>query len=387
MGFVKNRMMEIEARGYEDAPDRMVCARMFPRQRYIRERIDSKGEEGICDYCGDKTLVLPLQKILEMVFEEFIKIFENPAENLPFESGGEWDELEGSGLHKEWAGYILPDDRSIMSAYDALSSVRFHPYDDAITEEISNCFIEDGWVLKDTFEATDDERMSTNWDEFWKNTIKDKCNGISYDAIRAKFSHLLDYISESIASNLHSLTTEISKGEKLYRCVNYKTVPNPLEAENLWAPPADKAISQRMSREGQSRFYASFDIETPLAEAVDSGIGQHHCLGTFKLKENISVLDFTNIPEPNILNVPDVFAYRFFYRFAYAITQEVKDYEKVKYIPTQLMRDIIEDGFSRAGILGIKYRSVKGNNSTNVVLFLDNETCANYLILASTKII
>lgn len=387
MGRAKNHMMEIESRGYEDAPDKKVCARAFPKQRYIREKIDFQGEVGICDYCGDKTLVLPLQDVLEMVFDEFNEIFEEPDANLPFESGGEWEELRGSGIHKELSGYILPDSRSIMSTRDALEYVGFEPYDDEILDDISDCFHKDLWVLKDTFEATDDERMSTNWDEFWMNTIKDKSNGISYDTIRAKYSHLLDYISDSIASNLHALTTVIPKGEKLYRCVNYKKVPNPLEANNLWAPTIDKASSQRMSQEGQSRFYASFDKETPLAEASNSGEGQHHCLGVFELKSDIRVLDFTDIPEPNILNVPDVFAYRFFYRFAYAITQEVKDSEKVKYVPTQLMRDIIEDDFSRAGILGIKYRSVKGYNSANVVLFLDNETCANYLELNYTDIL
>lgn len=386
MGFAKKHMMEIEARGYEDAPDKKVCARMFPRQRYIREKIESQGEEGICDYCGEEAIVLPLQDVLKMFVDAFDDIFEDPDANLPFESGGEWDEYNGSGLHKEQSGYILPDGRLIMSTREALESVGFEPAVDAITDDICDSFYRDQWVLQDTFEATDDERMTANWDEFWKNTIKDKCEGISYDDIRAKYSHLLDYISECIGSNLHSLTTIIPKGKKLYRCVNYKNVPNPLEAKHLWAPPNECASSQRMSREGQSRFYASFDKETPIAEASNSGEGRQHCLGVFKLKSDVRVLDFTDIDEPNILNVPDVFAFRFFYKFAYAITQEVKDSEKVKYVPTQLMRDIIEDGFSRAGILGIKYRSVKGNNTTNVVLFLDNETCENYLNLDSTEI-
>ena len=74
-----------------------------------------------------------------------------------------------------------------------------------------------------------------------------------------------------IGSKLHSLRTILSKDSLRYRCVNYKNIPNTLTAENLWAPPVKFATSQRMSRKGQSRFYASFDRETPLSEAVNNG--------------------------------------------------------------------------------------------------------------------
>lgn len=386
MGGVKNLMMEYEARGYSDAPDKKVCAKMFPNQRYIRELIQMKGEYGVCDYCGKEDFVLSLQNVVEFVFDEFQKIFETP-DNLPFESRGIWDELAGTGLHKECAGYILPDERSIMSTGEALFFAGFEPDDDNISDDISGCILEDAWVLKNPFELTDEETMSHNWEEFWKNTINATKEGKSYCSIRVENSYLLDYISASIASNIHSLKTVIRKGDRLYRCVNYKKIPQPLEAKHLWAPPAEKASSQRMSRDGQSRFYASFDSETPLREAVSDGSVQYHCLGEFELEEDIEILDFSNIPSPNILNVPDMFAYRFFYKFSYAITQQVGDDEKEKYVPTQLMRDIIEENFLRLGILGIKYRSVKGKNTTNVVLFVDDASCGKYLRLIFKKVL
>ena len=100
-----------------------------------------------------------------------------------------------------------------------------------------------------------------------------------------------------------------------------------------------------------------------------------------QLKKEVGLLDFTNIPEPNILNVPDYLAYRFLYGFQNAITQQVGeiDSEKHKYVPTQIMRDLIENDFSRAGIMGIKYRSVKNDGQPNVVLFLDNNTSGEWL--------
>ena len=162
-----------------------------------------------------------------------------------------------------------------------------------------------------------------------------------------------------------------------------------MTAENLWAPPVKFATSQRMSRKGQSRFYASFDRETPLSEAVNNGENEFHCLGIFRMEKEVGLLDFTNIPEPNILNVPDYFAYRFLYGFQNEITQHVgeSDSKKHKYVPTQIMRDLIENDFSRAGIMGIKYRSVKNDGHPNVVLFLDNNTCDNCLELIDKEII
>ena len=169
--------------------------------------------------------------------------------------------------------------------------------------------------------------------------------------------------------------------------MNYAVVPNPLLPQNLWAPPVKYATAQRMSRHGQSRFYASFDKQTPIQEAVSGGTDKKHCLGEFALKNDIKVLDFTNVPEANILNVSDFLVYRFYVSFANAITQPVADDEKHKYIPTQLMRDIIEEGYKNVGIVGIKYRSVKGADTENVVLFLDEHSCINYLELVNTEIL
>ena len=56
-------------------------------------------------------------------------------------------------------------------------------------------------------------------------------------------------------------------------------------------------------------------------------------------------------------------------------------------VPTQIMRDLIENDFSRAGIMGIKYRSVKNDGQPNVVLFLDNNTCGDCLELIDKEFI
>lgn len=387
MGYYKELIIEYDDRGYRGVPEKNVCAKLFSEHRFIYEMIQRNGTQGVCDYCKEKEIVLPLDRIVKMVVDEFRSIFEDPAEQLPFESRGEWEELKGSGIHKEGGGYILPDNRSIMTTQEALCSVGFEPDPYQLFLDIANCFMRDDWVLKDAFDLTDDERLSRNWDEFWNNSIEDSLNGLTYSLLREKYAYLLEFLTEAISRNLQSLTNRITKGTRIFRCVNYETVPTPLEAKDLWAPPMDKATSQRMSRAGQSRLYASFDKETPLKEAVSFGPDKKHCLGTFSLSKDINVLDFTNIPYPRLLNVPDYFAYKFFYGFARDITKPIEENEKHKYIPTQIMRDIVEDGYKGTGIMGIKYNSSKEKDAHNIVLFLDNTSCANYLDLKKTEVI
>ena len=93
-----------EMRGYALPPDKQVCAKMFPHQKYIRERIECDGDDGVCSYSGKNEKVLPLSTIVDIVVSAFYEILEDPANEIPFESHGIWDDLEGSGLHKEVAG-------------------------------------------------------------------------------------------------------------------------------------------------------------------------------------------------------------------------------------------------------------------------------------------
>lgn len=387
MGRAKELMIEEEERGFSNDSKKCVCAKMFPRQKYIQEAIKKSTQYGYCDYCEEYGAIITLNEVVEIVYNDFIRYFENPAEELPFESGGDWSEYNGSGFHKESGGYILPNNRSIMSTSEALEYAGFQPYSEELFDDVANSFYFNDWVLKDAYLLTEEEQMVYDWDKFWNKSITEFKNGISYDIIKKNNEELLSHITENIGYNLEELTITLSKGSRLFRCVNYAVVPNPLLPQNLWAPPAKYATAQRMSREGQSRLYASFDKETPIHEAVSGGTSKKHCLGEFALKNDIKVLDFTNVPEANILNVSDFLVYRFFVSFANAITQPVAENEKHKYVPTQLMRDIIEDGYKKAGIVGIKYRSVKGVDTENVVLFLDEHSCINYLELVDTEIL
>lgn len=75
-------MMSDEMRGYTLPPDKQVCAKMFPHQEYIRERIERDGDDGECSYSGKNEKVLPLSTIVDMVVSAFNEIFEDPANEI-----------------------------------------------------------------------------------------------------------------------------------------------------------------------------------------------------------------------------------------------------------------------------------------------------------------
>ena len=93
MGRFNEQMICDEMMGYALPLYKQVCAKMFPHQEYIRERIERDGEEGACSYSGKNEQVLPLSTIVDMVVSAFNEIFEDPANEIPFESHGIWDDL------------------------------------------------------------------------------------------------------------------------------------------------------------------------------------------------------------------------------------------------------------------------------------------------------
>lgn len=391
MGQAKKYFMDLEE---NHCRDKKVSSALFSDHQYIDDIFEKYGYPGRCDYTGKYADVVSLRRIYDDLHAEFLDYFESPDDFLPFDSSEDPDEYEGSGLHIEESGYIMPDNRHIMSTREALSYVGFSPSNKELLSDIVACFNEDRWVIRDTFEQTSYERMNYNWKVFSEKTVEesllyikdpvhDTLDESDYDGIKNKYSVSFNYIAERICANLRYLNKDIKSGTILYRCVNYNTIPISMSASNLWAPPEEYASAQRMSRKGQSRLYVCYDKDTPLKEAVP---GTHHCLAKFQLKKDIKVIDFAKIDIPNILNVPNVFDYDFFYKFADLITEKVAENEKYKYVPTQIMRDIIEEHFMESeDIIGIEYRSVKGSNTNNLVLFLDNNTCADYLDLIKWK--
>lgn len=364
---------------------KQVSSSLFDTQKDLEDYINQYGEEGFCDYTQKKTIVYDLGRVVEKIISKLEEFFAPPQDEYP-KYDTSWN-LDGSMYHEE-GGYVVPNERTIMSTREVFEYAGLIIKSEALLSDIISLISTPEWVIKDSSEAFSVGRLNDNWSNFWDTSIERTKAGISYDKIKKDNSILLKYMTEKIESNLFDLKKNIFRDSVVYRCVNYdKKEAFCLPPSFLWAPPASKATSQRMSKNGQSRMYVSLDKETPIKEAVGCGEGKVHCLAEFSLKKTITILDFKDVPVPNILNVPDFFAYRYFEKFASSITKKINASHKEEYVPTQMMRDVIEEKFKSKGILGIKYRSVKGKNTSNVVFFLDNYECEEYFHLNKYEVV
>lgn len=384
MGQAKNWMIEIEARGYGEVPDVYVCAEEFAGHRMITDCIKAQGIEGICDYSKRRTRVVPLEDVVSIVVSEFKKYYEQPDEECSYRPlGDDPEEYEGSGFHLEAGGYVVRDGHSICDTREALYNLGFDLDNEDLLTDIAACFNNDSWILKDPYGPTEDEELQQTWWQFNNGVCRLKQKGLSDKKIWAQYAKRLEEIVGVVRSNTKDLIISVPEGMPLFRCVFYNSVPIKVKAKHLWAPPKMKASSQRMSRKGQSRLYASFDMETPLKEATNNDPEAVGLLGTFRLKENVKVLDLSKIPPRSYLDVKEFFSWCFLNQFADYIAQPVDDDENYKYVPTQIMRDVFEQNFPE--VHGIRYRSCKNEGKENVVMFWDNKTCGEYIRLETYK--
>lgn len=385
MGVVKNHMIEEQERGFTDVPDWEVSAEMFPYHQKVRDLIITRGHQGKCHFTGKTTQVLDLTTIVEYINRKFRELYEDPANECGYESHDDDDEYEGTGWHKDY-NYILPDSRSVMTTQEAFEQENFVTANEELTNTIVSSINGDIWVIVDPYGDTPDEAAIYDWEDYKRKVIEEARNGVSYEDLYTRYSpKIAELLCGNIIGSSDHITT-LSNAEHIFRCVNYNPVPNPLTIKELAAPPATFAFPNRMSRQGQSRMYASFDDATPIKEAVDSAPDKSHCLGEFDFTHDVKVLDLCSMPYSLFLNVDNYWGFRFMQSFAEAIRYHVPENDKLLYTPTQIMTDYIESVMKSRGVCGIIYPSSKKRGLRNIVLFFDQAECPNHMSLVRSEV-
>lgn len=303
------------------------------------------------------------------------------------------EELE-KWILKAWSYYYEPAEEFGSSAFDVLA-----PYDindllenleDLELDDANSAFIEKlridfdeiQWFPLGKGEIRGVDEMFYNWETF--------CNIVKHERRYFFFDYnLYDYSSspkstlESIVELIHGqeIVTKISPDIKIYRARNFNNNEDVscLKATNLGTPKVENAIHEnRFSPAGISLFYGSLDPNTAREEIgkVDGNI----IIGEFHTLTEINVIDFTALPEiPSIYDEEyrDISGISFLHDFSAAITSPVDSNSPIDYIPTQVFTEFIRKKFGET-IKGIKYRSAKSSENSNVVLFYKNEDCVDF---------
>jgi RES domain-containing protein len=171
----------------------------------------------------------------------------------------------------------------------------------------------------------------------------------------------------------------IEASRKLYR-VRLRAKGETWEpvAEQLGAPPEDRARAGRMNPAGIPYLYVALDVATALAETVSSPPVEA-VIATFSATRELTIIDLTEIsPLPSVFDEHrrrNREALLFLHSFIENISQPVtKDgSEHVDYVPSQVVSEyfaqVFEPTGQAVGVDGLMYPSAVRPGGKNLVLF------------------
>ena len=227
----------------------------------------------------------------------------------------------------------------------------------------------------DSFDMTPEsiaEIMGTDLDE----VIDERQEGVSA-------SRMLEAIGDAVEEV--GLARELPANTKLFRGRVGPSGKPYRSARKLGPPPQRKAIANRMSPAGIPMFYGAVEEYTAVMETVVGRLQKGKVLnvGVFETKENMYVLDLTNVP-----SIPSLFSpgrhqrpiLRFLRSFVNDLSKPIRKDDRVhtEYVPTQIVTEYFRHYFhmdSGPPIQGILYPSSRAKGGTACVLFFTREEC------------
>lgn len=375
MGRAKQRMIELQGRGFDEVYGN-VCENCF-EDRGLKEYIKKIAINDTCDFCdmdAANSMVAPLEDVIEHIIRCI------RTEWVPLdESGAPWD--------SEDKGYVTSStefDDLLRDLDPGINSEQLFEY---IVESV------DSWYWARPFASTtENEVLQFLWDRF-KQLVTHESRfvlGMLHDDQDYEWHDPYSFPPHAILRLLGdgvlklSLIKRLPKDTEIFR-VRTNIKHSFHDVAELGPPPSEKAIAaNRMSPAGISMFYGSVEEETALGETIgnkgDKGIAS---IATFKLMEELLILDLTSLPP-----IPSIFEYErlddrcvliFIHDFINDLTRPIAQDESVnvEYIPTQIVTEFFRHIFRYNGskINGIKYPSSRVEGGASYVLFFGPEFC------------
>lgn len=344
-----------------------VCSNHI-EEPYLKRRISSDGEKGICTYCDDSDdKVVELSYLLRLIVTGIDYLFEDPVESRNLNSESEYG-FDGPlwTFYELWGEDLLQLDIEDSNLYSD------------IERYLENTSL---YCYKDEF-VSEPEYLILSWDHFKEIVrhkaryvfyFKDQFSGYNYDPIE-----ILEKIQSLIISL--NLIEEIPKGFQVYRCRQHSNENEIKEISDLASAPNLYCKNNgRMNPAGVSMFYCSEDISLTIKEVVDieDDSRPFYTTGMFESKKGMKLLNLSkSLEKPSIYdegNHDSIDPIDFFNSFIIDITQPVKLEDSIiEYIPTQIITEYLRYN-PLLNIDGIIYPSSKDLDSNNIVLFYNSD--------------
>ncbi|WP_023270157.1 RES family NAD+ phosphorylase [Acinetobacter gyllenbergii] len=348
--------------------DKTICVDCV-KDKYLAKLVLCNAISQRCSYCDKKfrtkkatTYNLIMYKIYETIFQYFADAQDL---NVPVEKG-EWVPKS------HYIGDIL---------------FEFNPgWNDNFRIDLENSADPFLYLVKhsnkDWLEIPESVALMYSWDSF-KNQILYKTrylflnepNDEIYDRQIIPVGLMLNKLSELCVE--FNLIKTIRKNSIFYRVRSHSENEIIKEFHQIGAAPKKKASAGRMNPAGIPYFYIANSLHTAQNEAITDE--KHWSYGAFKLKKDIKVIDFSNLPKnPSIF---DTVNYKnrqkiiFLYDLVNDMSRPIQsdDKEHIEYIPTQVVSEYFRYRF-KPEVKGIKYKSVKKSNGFNIAFFESDNT-------------
>ena len=325
----------------------MICS----NSASVTDRCPVCGSEGVHLYDTDS------QDVLTPYFENLLSIY-SPASSLREAHPEAEVRRLPDELDSRWK--IFSPKTSMEQRNAILKSICSELYSDmpelfdgevGIPELYDSRYLEEHALLK-----------NNDWDSF-VNEIK---------TVNRYHSKLINF--EAFRRYCTFILKEHKAGELFYRArISEKVGYQP---DEMSAPPPEKSSEGRANARGITCLYLASDIDTTLHE-VRAGVFDYVSVGRFRLKENISLVDFRKITviSPFVENL-DCLDYAINKQYLEKVNAEMsktlrRSDSPLDYVPTQYIVDFIksieENGEQKYD--GIEYNSTTNPDGYNLALF------------------
>jgi hypothetical protein len=351
-----------------------VCARCFYDrgiQRFIRGHISAK-RCSVCKRKSRKEIAAPAEDVLKFISDRLDERYENAYDGSPYDS--------------DTGDYMVPTwdmEELVLEELEGLAPTATVEWVQTHLQDDDNKYCKRGWQIMSPSEA-----LSAGWEAFSK-AIKHETRFMFFRNDTEDFGEpflvrplqMLEELGRAIRRC--RLVTQLKAGTRLYRVRGHKLGIVYADGLSLGPPPERAAASSgRMNAPGIAVGYFSFDEDTALDEAT--GRFTRWSSGTFKLLEDIWVVDLTEIPDiPSIFERGPRESLDFLHKFASDVSRPfTPDTEThVEYTPTQVVSEYLRHRFrdkSKIPVRGVVYSSAKSKDMKNIVLFTGAHEVVGY---------
>ena len=332
----------------------------------LKRLVDSIENEGVCDVFGkESTHIYDTSKHdkLKEYFEDLLNVYTSASAIDIDITKAKPTTLGEDLINRNWG--IFDSACNSQNIYDIIKSVCLEKYEES--PEIFDAPVVIQELYNDNYRRTHTLLRDSTWDDF--------ANSLKY---QNRFHS--NYLNTSVLIKAcHSSLKKYPKGSLFYR--GRISDASGFEKEEMGAPSNDQSSGGRANPSGIRCLYLASDVETTIHE-VRAGILDYITIGTFELKEDITIVDFSKFSNISpfkfsingdlveyILNKPH------FEKFNAEMGRAVRKTDsKLDYLPTQYICDFIKSlslNFSQFTdkIMGVEYNSTLSQNGFNLAVF------------------